>query len=66
MTISRGQQLLGELNPDPNKVKRIIECLRWESSYVQECINKGSRDLDPGQEVIKEISELIKNLEKKL
>jgi hypothetical protein len=66
MTISRGQQLLGELNPDPNKVKRIIECLRWESSYVQECINKGSRDLDSGQEVIKEISELIKNLEKKL
>jgi len=66
MTISRGQQLLGELNPNPNKVKRIIECLRWESSYVQECINKGSRDLDSGQEVIKEISELIKNLEKKL
>lgn len=66
MTISRGQQLLGELNAAPNKVKRIIECLRWESSYVQECINKGSRDLDPGQEVIKEISELIKNLEKKL
>jgi len=66
MTISRGRELANQSNPDPNKVKRIIECLKWEFSYVQECIDKGSRDLNSGKKVMEEISALINNLEKKL
>lgn len=66
MAISRGRELANQLNPDPQKVRRIIECLRWESSYVQDCIDKGSRELDSGEQVIKEISDLITQLEKKL
>jgi len=66
MTISKAKALINELNPDPNKVKRIIECLRWESSYVQECMDKGSRDLESGEEVRAEISSLISQLETKL
>ena len=66
MTISRAKTLINELNPNPEKVKRLIECLRWESSYVQECIDKGSRDLESGEKVIAEISGLISQLETKL
>jgi hypothetical protein len=66
MTISRGRDLASQLNPDPNKVRRVIECLRWESSYVQECISKGSYELEAGEQVVKEISGLIKELEKKI
>lgn len=66
MTISKAKALINELNPDPNKVRRIIECLRWESSYVQECMDKGSRDLESGEEVRAEISSLISQLETKL
>jgi len=66
MTISRGRDLASQLNPDPNKVRRVIECLRWESSYVQECISKGSYELNAGRQVVEEISSLISDLEKKL
>ena len=66
MTISRARDLINQLNPDSNKVKRVIECLRWESSYVQECMDKGSRDLESGKEVVDEIAGLISELEQKL
>ena len=66
MTISRGRELVSQSNPDPNKVKRLVECLRWESSYIQECIDKGHRDQKSGEEAIKEISTLISELEQKL
>jgi len=66
MTISRAENLISQSNPDPNKVKRVIECLKWESSYVQNCMDKGSRDLESGEEVIAEIFSLISQLEKKL
>ncbi len=66
MTISRAQDLINQLNPDPNKVKIIIECLRWESIYVQECMDKGTRDLESGEKVVNEIAGLISQLEQKL
>lgn len=58
--------MASQLNPDPNKVKRVIECLKWESDYIRECIDKGFYDLSEGEKVIEEISSLINDLEGKL
>jgi len=66
MTIARGRELANQFNPDPQNVRRIIECLKWESSYIQNCIDKGLRNLESGERDVKEISNLISELEKKL
>ncbi len=66
MTISRARNLINQSNPDPDKVKRMIECLKSESDYIQMCIDKRLRDLGSGEESIKEIAGLINDLENKL
>jgi len=66
MAISRGRQLLSESNPQPEQVKKSIEALEKEVSYVQKCMNAGLRDWNSGQAVIDEISSLIEQLNQKL
>lgn len=66
MAISRGRELAQQLNPDPNEVRKSITALRSDSEHVRKCIKAGLRDYDSGQATINEISELIKELEKKL
>jgi DNA-binding NarL/FixJ family response regulator len=66
MAISRGRNLLNQLKPDANEIKKSIAALKVDQSHVQKCINAGLRDYASGEATIKEISELIKQLEQKL
>jgi hypothetical protein len=66
MTISRAKKLITQSNPDPDKVRRMIECLKSESNYIQMCMDKGLRDIESGEKSINEISGLINELENKL
>ena len=66
MAISRGRELVKQLNPNPDEVKKSITALRQESTYVQKCIKAGLRDYDSGQAVISEISNLIQQLQEKI
>jgi len=66
MAISRGRELLNQLNPDADEVKKSIAALRVDASHVQKCMNAGLRDYASGEATMKEISELIQQLEQKL
>jgi signal recognition particle subunit SEC65 len=66
MAISRGRELLRESNPDAGEIKKSIAALRIDASHVQKCMNAGLRDWHCGEKTIKEISELIQQLEQKL
>jgi len=66
MAISRGRELANQSNPDPNEIRKSIAALHKDSSYVQKCMNAGLRDCVSGEETIKEISDLIQQLERKL
>jgi hypothetical protein len=66
MAISRGKELASQFNPDPNEVRKSIAALKKDASHVQKCMNAGLRDYSSGQSVIKEISDLIEQLEQKL
>jgi len=66
MAISRGRNLLNQLKPDANEIKKSIEALRIDANHIQKCMNAGLRDYLEGEKTIKEISELIQQLEQKL
>lgn len=66
MTIQRGKDLLNQLNPSADELRRSIDALVWDRQYVRNSITIGLRDKDSGQENIKEISDLIQKLEDKL
>jgi DNA-binding NarL/FixJ family response regulator len=66
MAISRGKELLRQVNPDVNEVRKSIEALEKDKTHVQKCIKAGLRDYDSGQASIDEISNLIEQLKKKL
>jgi DNA-binding NarL/FixJ family response regulator len=66
MAISRGRELVSQSNPDPDEVRKSIAALHKDSSHVQKCINAGLRDYISGEATIKEISDLIQQLEQKL
>jgi len=66
MAIQTGRDLLTKPNATPIELQKSIAALKQESEYVRKCINAGLRDCFSGQEVIKEISELIQQLEQKL
>jgi DNA-binding NarL/FixJ family response regulator len=66
MAISRGRDLVQQLNPNPEEVKKSIQALRVDAEHVRKCIKAGLRDYDSGQGVIDEINKLIQQLEQKL
>jgi DNA-binding NarL/FixJ family response regulator len=66
MAISRGRELLREVSPNANEVKKSIEALEKDRSHVQKCINAGLREYSSGKAVIEEISDLIQQLKQKL
>jgi hypothetical protein len=66
MAISRGRELASQSQPDPNEVRKSIAALKKDASHVQKCMNAGLREYSSGEAVIKEISDLIEQLEQKL
>jgi len=58
--------IASQSNPDPNEVRKSIAALHKDLSYVQKCINANLRDCVSGEATIKEISDLIQQLEQKL
>ena len=66
MAISRGRELVKQLNPDSNEIRKSIAALEIDASHVRKCIKAGLRDYDSGQAVIDEISDFIQQLEQKL
>jgi len=66
MAISRGRELLRQVSPDANEIKKSIEALEKDKSHVRKCIKAGLRDYDSGQASIDEISGLIEQLKQKL
>jgi hypothetical protein len=66
MAISRGRELVNQSNPDANEVRKSIAALEVDSSHVQKCMNAGLRDYSSGEATVKEISDLIKQLQQKL
>jgi DNA-binding NarL/FixJ family response regulator len=66
MAISRGKELLRQVSPDANEIKKSIEALEKDKSHVRKCIKAGLRDYDSGQASIDEISGLIEQLKQKL
>ena len=66
MAVSRGRELLKQSNANPEEVKKSIAALHKDLNYVQRCINANLRDCVSGEETIKEISDLIQQLEQKL
>jgi DNA-binding NarL/FixJ family response regulator len=66
MAVSRGRALLSQSNPDPNEISKSIAALKTDADHVRKCIKAGLRDYDSGQAAIDEISEIIKQLERKL
>jgi len=66
MAISRGRELLNQLKPDTDEVRKSIAALEVDKSHIQKCIKAGLRDYDSGQASIEEISDLIEQLKQKL
>jgi len=66
MAISRGKELLSQLNPDRTEISKSIAALKQEASYVQKCINANLRDRASGNAVIEEIEDLVTKLKEKL
>ncbi len=66
MAISRGQELLRQVSPDANEVRKSIEALEKDKSHIQKCIKAGLRDYDSGQASIDEFSGLIEQLKQKI
>jgi hypothetical protein len=66
MAIQRGKDLLAKSNVTAQEIEKSIAALRVDSEYVRKCIKAGFRDSESGTEVMKEISNLIKDLEEKL
>jgi len=66
MAISRGRELASQQSPNPAEVRKSIAALKKDAEHVRKCIKAGLRDYDSGQANIKEISELIQELEKKI
>ena len=52
MAISRGRELLSQLNPNPDEIKKSIAALNVDANHVRKCINAGLRDYSSGQAVI--------------
>ena len=66
MAISRGRELLNQLSPDSNQVRKSIAALEKDADHVRRCINANLRDYDSGQAAIDEITNLIQQLKQKL
>jgi hypothetical protein len=66
MAISRGRELLSQSQPDHDEVRKSIAALKKDASHVQKCMNAGLREYSSGKAVIKEIFDLIEQLEQKL
>jgi hypothetical protein len=66
MAISRGRELLAQSSPDPTEVKKSIAALEVDKTHVEKCINANLRPYESGQAVIREITDLIEQLKKKL
>ena len=66
MTIQRGKDLLDQLNPSVNELRKAILSLQQERKYVENCIDLEFREQSSGQIVVDEISDIITQLEKKL
>ncbi len=66
MAISRGKELLAQSSPNPNEVRKSIAALEQDKSHVEKCINANLRPYESGQVVIREITDLIEQLKKKL
>ena len=66
MAISRGRELLKQLNPNPEEIKKSIAALKEDANHIRKCIKAGLRNYDSGQAAIDEISGIIQQLEQKL
>ena len=66
MTIQRGKDLLKQSSPSANELRKAILSLQQEKKYVENCMELGFREQDPGQTVVDEICDVITQLEKKL
>jgi hypothetical protein len=65
MAIQKGRDLLAKADATEKEIDSSISALKLDSGYVRKCINAGLREGDSGRAVIKEIAELIKQLEAK-
>lgn len=65
MAIQRGKDLLAKPDATVQEIEKSIAALKKDSEYVRRCINAGLRESESGCEVMREISDLIKNLERK-
>ena len=66
MTIQRGKDLLNQSSPNASDLKKSITALEQERQYVMNCVKLGFCEKTAGDATVKEISALIKDLEKKL
>jgi hypothetical protein len=66
MAIQTGRDLLAKSNATPQELQKSIAALNVEAEYIRRCINAGLRERESGNNDIKEISDLIKELEAKL
>jgi hypothetical protein len=66
MAVSRGIELLGQSNPNPDEVKKSIAALRKDADHIRKCIKANLRDYDSGQADIDRISGLIQQLQEKI
>ncbi len=66
MAIQTGRNLLAKSNATAQELQKSIVALNVEAEYIRRCINAGLRERESGNNDIKEISDLIKELEAKL
>jgi hypothetical protein len=66
MTIQRGKDLLEQLNPSANELKKAILSLQPEKKYVENCMELNFREHKSGQIVVDEICDILAQLEAKL
>jgi len=66
MAIQRGKELLAKSNATAQEIEKSITALKVDSEHVRKCIKAGFHDSESGTKVMEEISNLIKDLEKKL
>ncbi len=66
MAIQTGRDLLAKSNATAQELQKSIAALNVEAEYIRRCINAGLRERESGNNDIKEISDLIKELEAKL
>jgi SMC interacting uncharacterized protein involved in chromosome segregation len=66
MAVSRGRELLAQLNPNPDEIRKSIAALEVDAEHIRKCIKANLRDYDSGQKAIDEIRRIISELEKKL